>query len=107
MIYLDNNATRAIDPLVLKEMMPYFTTHFGNPSSLHRLGLEAERAIKQSRERIAEELRVKPNEVVFTSGATESINWALRAGAKINKRKGKHIITTAIEHSAVLATCNA
>ncbi len=106
MIYLDNNATTPIDPLVLEEMMPYFTKHFGNPSSLHRLGLEADRAIKQSRERIADKLNVKPNEIVFTSGATESINWALRAGARINRRKGKHIITTAIEHAAVLVTCN-
>lgn len=107
MIYLDNNATTPLDPRVLEEMMPYFKDHFGNPSSLHRLGLEAERAIKKARERIAAPLKAKPHELVFTSGATESINWGIRAAAKINKRKGKHIITSAIEHSAVLATCNA
>lgn len=104
-IYLDNNATTKTAPEVIEAMVPYFSTYFGNPSSLHKKGIEAERAVKNAREQLAGILHVKTSEIFFTSGATESDNWALIGTAQAMKRKGSHIITTKIEHDAVLKAC--
>ncbi|MDX1535982.1 MAG: cysteine desulfurase family protein [Candidatus Spechtbacterales bacterium] len=104
-IYLDNNATTKVAPEAVEVMAQYFDSSFGNPSSLHKKGVEAERAIKNARNLIDKTLHVKTSEVYFTSGATESNNWAIKGAARANKRKGKHIITTKIEHDAVLETC--
>ena len=106
-IYFDNNATTAIAPEVFKAMEPYFMLQYGNPSSLHKFGIEAERAVKQSRRAIARLLGVDEQEIVFTSGATESINLAIQGTAWARKRLGNHIITTEVEHEAVLNTVKA
>ncbi|MEX0870147.1 MAG: cysteine desulfurase family protein, partial [Candidatus Spechtbacterales bacterium] len=104
-IYLDNNATTKIAPEVLETMRPYFDEFFGNPSSLHKKGIEAERALKESRRVLAGIFHVKEGDVFFTSGATESDNWALRGVAHALKNKGNKIVTTKVEHEAVLETC--
>jgi len=88
-------------------MMPYMTEHFGNPNSIHSFGREARRAIDEAREKIAQLLNCQPSEIVFTSGGTESDNLALRGIAEAYRHKGNHIVTTAIEHHAVLRTCKA
>jgi cysteine desulfurase len=88
-------------------MMPYMTEHFGNPNSIHSFGREARRAIDEAREKIAQLLNCQPSEIVFTSGGTESDNLALRGVAEAYRHKGNHIVTTAIEHHAVLRTCKA
>ncbi|MDX1608470.1 MAG: cysteine desulfurase family protein, partial [Candidatus Spechtbacterales bacterium] len=106
-IYLDNNATTPLAPEVLEVMLPYYREYFGNPSSLHKYGIEAERAVKEAREKLAGIFHVKTSEVFFTSGATEADNWALKGAARAMQRKGKHIITTKVEHEAVLEACNA
>jgi cysteine desulfurase len=103
-IYLDNAATTPTDPEVVKAMLPYFSDIFGNPSSLHAFGQEAKRAIEEARDRIASFISAVPEEIVFTSGGTESDNFALKGAAFACRNKGDHIITTAIEHHAVLST---
>ncbi|MBQ5333258.1 MAG: aminotransferase class V-fold PLP-dependent enzyme, partial [Oscillospiraceae bacterium] len=105
-IYADNSATTQVSESVLKEMMPYFTTEYGNPSSIYRLGRNAGRAIETARERIAAVFGCQPSEIYFTGGGSESDNWAIRGAAEKMAQKGKkHIITTAFEHHAVLHTC--
>jgi cysteine desulfurase len=106
-IYLDYAATTPLDPRVLEAMMPYMTEHFGNPNSIHSFGREARRAIDEAREKIAQLLNCQPSEIVFTSGGTESDNLVLRGVAEAYRHKGNHIVTTAIEHHAVLRTCKA
>lgn len=106
-IYLDYAATTPLDPRVLEAMMPYLTEKFGNPNSIHAFGREARKAVDEARERIAALLNCRPSELVFTSGGTESDNLALRGVAAAYRQKGNHIVTTAIEHHAVLHTCRA
>jgi cysteine desulfurase len=106
-IYFDYAATTPLDPRVLEAMLPYMTEHFGNPNSIHSFGREARRAVDEAREKIAQLLNCQPGEIVFTSGGTESDNLALRSVAEAYRHKGNHIVTTAIEHHAVLRTCKA
>lgn len=105
MIYLDNAATTKTAPEVLKEMLPYFTEYYGNASSIYRLGSESKKAVNQARETIAGTLGAEANEIYFTGGGSESDNWALKAVFESYQTKGKHIITSQIEHHAVLHTC--
>jgi len=106
-IYLDYAATTPPDPRVLEAMLPYMTEHFGNPNSIHSFGRKARLAIDEAREKIAYLLNCQPSEIVFTSGGTESDNLALRGVAEAYRQKGNHIVTTTIEHHAVLRTCKA
>ena len=105
MIYLDYNATTPIDPAVSDAMIPYLYGNFGNPSSAHRFGLNARQALENSRKQVAEMLKCEPEEIIFTSGGTESNNYAIRGIAESKKFKGKHIITSKIEHPSVLEVC--
>lgn len=104
-IYLDNAATTATDPLVFEAMKPYFTEYYGNASSIYRFAGAATKAVDEARETVAGFLGAKPKEIYFTGGGSESDNWAIKATAFANKEKGKHIITSKIEHHAVLHTC--
>src|SRR5688572_178103 len=105
-VYLDHNATTPCDPRVVEAMLPFFSQFFGNASSRnHSFGWQAEEAVKQAREQISRLIGVEPKEIVFTSGATESVNLALKGVFEMYHAKGKHLITTAIEHKAVLDTC--
>ena len=106
-IYMDNHATTPIAPEVLEVMMPYLTTHFGNASSTHLLGVTAKDAVEKARHQVAELLGCSAGEIIFTSGATESDNLAISGIAYAWKEKGNHIITSAAEHHAVLDTCHA
>ncbi len=99
--YLDHAATTPLDPEVFKIMKPYFTEKFGNPSSIHETGHGAKVAIKKAREQVAKVLHCRPNEILFTSGGTESDNLALKGVAEANNWKG-HIITSVIEHHAII-----
>lgn len=105
-VYLDHNASTPVHPEVLQAMLPYFSESFGNPSSIHGFGRGAKEALEASRETIADFLGVGPEEVIFTSGGTESDNLAILGVARARERPG-HIITTRIEHHAVLRTCEA
>ncbi len=108
MIYLDNNATTPLDPRVLEAMIPYFTEHFGNSASRnHAFGWAAEEGVDTGREQVAALIGANPKEIIFTSGATESDNLALKGVFEMYARKGNHIITTNTEHKAVLDTCKA
>lgn len=104
-IYMDHSATTPVRPEVLNAMLPYFTSDFGNPSSIYTIGQEARKAVDDARERIARTLGARMSEIVFTSGGTESDNAALKGVAFALRALGKHIITTTIEHHAVLHTC--
>jgi cysteine desulfurase len=105
-IYLDYNATTPVDQRVLKRMLPFFTEQFGNASSkAHPFGWAAEEAVEQAREQVAEGLGATPEEITFTSGATEAVNLALKGAAAAYARKGRHIVTVQTEHKAVLDTC--
>jgi cysteine desulfurase len=106
LIYLDYNATTPIDPAVADAMRPFLDTYFGNPSSSHKEGVITRKAVEKSRQQIAELINCNPAEIVFTSGGTESNNYAIKGAAFFNRNKGKHIITTAIEHPAVLEVCD-
>lgn len=107
MIYLDHNATTPLHPRVFEAMVPYLKEHHGNPSSLYRLGRLAKLAIENARGRIAEYLGCNPREIIFTAGGTEADNLALRGVTRARKEAGKHIVTSAVEHHAVLHTCRA
>ncbi len=106
-IYLDHASTTPVRPEVVEAMAPYFTEHFGNPSSIYPLGQEASDAVAAARESLASLIGATPREIFFSSGGTESDNWALKGFARANAAKGRHIITSAIEHHAVLHTCEA
>ncbi len=104
-IYLDHAATTKLKKEVLDTMLPFLTEQYGNPSTIYTLGRQAKKAIDKSREQVAKALNAQPNEIFFTASGTESDNWALKGIAYANKDKGKHIITTNIEHHAILHTC--
>jgi len=107
-IYLDNQATTPLDPAVLESMLPYYSDKFGNAASIHHsFGHEAKEAVEKSRKIIAKELNTSAREIVFTSGATESINLAIKGISEKLKEKGRHIVTQVTEHNAVLDTCSA
>ncbi len=106
-IYLDYNATTPIDPVVVEAMLPYLSTHFGNPSSSHGYGYRAHQAIDAARSQVAEILVCSPGEITFTGGGSESDNLAIRGIALAYLNKGNHIITQVTEHPAVLNTCRA
>jgi hypothetical protein len=105
-IYLDFHATTPVDPRVLETMLPYFTEHFGNAASRnHPFGWEAEEAVEKARKQVADLIGANAKEIVFTSGATESNNLAIKGVARARKARGNHIVTVATEHKAVLDSC--
>jgi cysteine desulfurase len=104
-VYMDHAATTFTKPEVAESMLPFLKEHFGNPSSLYSIGRESKEAIETAREQLAKALGAKHEEIYFTSGGTESDNWAIKGTAFSRREKGKHIITTSIEHHAVLYTC--
>lgn len=104
-VYFDYSATTPMKKEVLEEMLPYFNTEFGNPSSVHAFGRQGKTALDNARERVAKTINAKTDEIFFTGGGTEADNWAIKGVAFANKNKGNHIITTKIEHHAVLHTC--
>lgn len=104
-VYLDNAATTALSPRVLEAMLPYFTQHYGNPSSVHAFGREAKQGLDKARDQVAKALHCEPSEVIFTGCGTESDNTVLLGVAQRYGDKGKHIITTNVEHHAILHTC--
>lgn len=106
-VYLDYSATTPVKDQVLQEMIPYFTEKFGNPSSLYDKGLESKDAVTHAREQVAELINAKPSEIFFTAGGTEADNWAVFGTAEKLKAKGNHIITTKVEHHAMLHSCAA
>ena len=105
MIYLDHNATTPVDQRVFDAMVPYLRQCFGNPASFYQLGRDARAAVALAREKVAAGLGALPGQIVFTAGGTESDNLAIRGVAHAMRRKGSHLITSAIEHQAVLKTC--
>ena len=104
-VYADNSATTAVRPEVLEAMLPYLSEQYGNPSSIYGLGQTAHQAVEEAREQVAKAIGAAESEIVFTACGTESDNWAIRGVAFANQSRGKHIITSAIEHHAVLHTC--
>ncbi len=104
-VYMDHSATTPVDPEVREAMLPYFTEKFGNPSSLYTLGREARRAIEDARQKVADLIGAKREEVIFTGSGTEADNLAIKGIAFKNRKKGNHIITSSIEHHAVLNAC--
>lgn len=104
-VYLDNSATTKTDEVVIKEMLPYLTENYGNPSSIYKIGRENKKAVEEAREKVAKVLNCEPSEIYFTAGGSESNNTAIRGIAYSYKNKGNHIITSKIEHPAVLETC--
>src|SRR5450759_1109354 len=107
-VYMDNHATTPMDPRVLEAMLPYFVEKFGNAASRnHQFGWEAEAAVDQGREQVARLINAKAKEIIFTSGATESDNLAIKGIVEFSKDKGNHVITAVTEHKAVLDTCKA
>lgn len=104
-VYMDNAATTPVSPAVLEKMLPYFSECYGNANSIHSTGLDARKALNAARKKVAAALNCNPEEVYFTSGGSESDNWALKGVAFANRKKGNHIITSAIEHHAILHTC--
>ncbi len=104
-VYLDNSATTPIDKKVVEAMLPFLTEKFGNASSIHFFGQQARSAVDQARHQVADIINARPNEIVFTSGGTEANNLAIRGLLEANEKYGKHIITSAIEHSAVREVC--
>lgn len=104
-VYLDNAATTALSPRVLEAMLPYFTQYYGNPSSVHAFGREAKQGLDKARDQVAKALHCEPSEVIFTGCGTESDNTVLLGVAQRYGDKGKHIITTNVEHHAILHTC--
>lgn len=105
LIYLDNAATTQVNPQVLNEMLPYFTECYGNPSAIYDFAAEGKQAVDTARKQVADVIGAKPEEIYFTGGGSESDNWALKAAAEAYEQKGKHIITSKIEHHAILHTC--
>ena len=105
-IYLDHAATTKLDERVLKKMTPYFLEYYGNANRQHGMGRDAQKAVDEARDEIAALIGAKPSEIYFSSGGTEADNWALKGVAYANASKGKHIITTKIEHAAMLSTCH-
>ena len=103
-VYLDNNATTKVDEAVLQTMLPYFSEYYGNPFSLHLFGTETGKAVTEARQTIADILKAKPSEIIFTASGSEADNLAIRGIAKAYKHRGKHIITSTIEHPAVKNT---
>src|SRR5262245_13235936 len=102
-IYMDNQATTPVDPRVVEAMLPYLTEHFGNASSrTHEYGWTASRAVDRARQQMADMIGARPKEIVFTSGATESNNLALKGVMAANRSRGDHLITVVTEHKAVL-----
>lgn len=106
-VYADNAATTSVSPKVLEAMLPYFKENYGNPSSLYSISRQAAAAVEESRAKIAGLLGAKPNEIYFTASGSEADNWAIKGAARANMAKGRHIITSKIEHHAVLHTCEA
>ena len=104
-VYFDNSATTKTDERVIEAMMPYITENYGNPSSIYKIGRENRKAVEEAREQVAKALNCEPNEIYFTNGGSESDNTAIRGIAYAYKNKGNHIITSKIEHPAVLETC--
>nr|WP_319538870.1 cysteine desulfurase NifS [uncultured Methanospirillum sp.] len=104
-VYMDHSATTATDPAVVDAMIPWFSKGYGNPSSLYRIARESKKVIEEARNQVAAALGAKPDEIYFTSGGTEADNWAIKGIVSANHKKGNHIITSAIEHHAVLHTC--
>lgn len=105
LIYLDNAATTKTAPEVVQAMLPWFTENYGNPSSIYSLGTESKKAVSEAKDIIAASLGAASNEIYFTAGGSEADNWALKAAAEAYASKGKHIITSKIEHHAILHTC--
>ena len=103
-IYLDYNATTPLDPLVLEEMLPYFSKDYGNPSSIHSFGNKAKSALDLSRDRLAALVNARPKEITFTTGGSESNNYAIKGIAYALREKGNHLITTSVEHASCLET---
>ena len=104
-IYLDHAATTPVRKEVLDEMLPYFSEKYGNASSIYKLGREGRKAVDSARDKVAEAINALPSEIYFTSSGTEADNWAIKGVVYANRNKGNHIITSSIEHPAVLNTC--
>ena len=105
LIYLDNAATTKTAPEVLDAMLPYFSEYYGNPSSIYDFAQKSKEAVTKGRQQIADALNTRKEDIYFTAGGSEADNWALKATFEAYKSKGNHIITTKIEHHAILHTC--